>query len=506
MTKRNCLKILVILGLALLLMCVFNVNINFAYAANEVNQEYLDSLIKILPDEVELDISEKQAMQEHIVTSKESLIGNKKLKEQITLIFAQNNIDITALKEQNIEFDAWITEDLKGEIGLIVYNPSGHLSANKTIKIIYNNSNNHNIVEETKVMNVIKNNIPKYYIMTIDKNGNRDLDPFEVVENYYSNLLNDSSITFNATSRAGGLAPFVTGYTGAMQVFKGDLFCGTIGDIGNGIFLDKIIIPENIENTDEAYIKYSLPIVKKALSKYVDGEVSLKAGNDEFINNKYYTDKVSNSIIDSFYTVTLDGNTMGPVILEKEKTTETEVNIEDTVTNIKLETTKDIVPEGTQLIVNKVTAGNEYVLVENSLKDTVSKIVVYDISLQSNGVDIQPNGKVKISIPIPKDYNKANLVVYRIDENGTKTEYAVKILDNYAVFETDHFSTYVLAEKANIEDNTQTETPQEEEKQDTTNEHIKDETPKTGSNDIATIVCSILSALSAAGIAIVKKF
>ncbi len=492
MKKMNCLKILVMLGLVLLLMCLFNTNVNVVYAVDKVNQEYLDNLINILPDKVELDISEKQAMQEHIPTSSDRLVGNKKLKDKINLIFAQNNIDIIALKEQNIEIGAWITEDLKGEISLFVSSPSGDLSSYKTINIIYNNSNNHNLEEESKIINRIENNIPKYYLMIIDKNGNRNLDEFEVVENYYSEILNDSSIILNVTSRAGDSIPFATGYTGSMQVFKNDLFCGTIR-VGNELFLDKIIIPENIEDKSEDYIEYSLPIVKKALSEFKDNEITLKAGYDDF--NDTYKEKLLNSNIDNFYTVCIDGSAMGIVILEKEKTTETtetEVNIEDSNTNIKIETSTKIVPEDTKLVVESIKEGTIYNTLVKVLEDNTSKFVAFDISLINNNIKVQPNGKVKLSIPIPSGYDTSRLTVYRVDENETKTEYTVKVEDNYATFETDHFSTYVLAEKANIEDNT--------------NEHIKDETPKTGSNDIVTIVCSVLSALSVAGIAIVKKF
>ena len=206
------------------------------------------------------------------------------------------------------------------------------------------------------------------------------------------------------------------------------------------------------------------------------------------------------------YTITYsfnDINVSTPMIIKREVSN---IDIVDNTTNIKLEADTTVVPEDTKIVVNRIENGSTYETAEKTLKDIVSKMYVYDITLKSNNAEIQPNGKVKISIPIPEDYNKANLVVYRIDENGTKTEYTVKVLDNYAVFETDHFSTYVLAEKANIEDNTQTEEPQDEQTQDTTNEHIKDETPKTGSNDISTIVCSMLSVLSAVGIAIVKKF
>ena len=72
---------------------------------------------------------------------------------------------------------------------------------------------------------------------------------------------------------------------------------------------------------------------------------------------------------------------------------------------------------------------------------------MFDIKLESNGVKIQPNGKVKISIPVPDNFDKSNLVVYRVADNGDKTEYAVTINGDVATFETDHFSTYVLAEK-----------------------------------------------------------
>ena len=103
---------------------------------------------------------------------------------------------------------------------------------------------------------------------------------------------------------------------------------------------------------------------------------------------------------------------------------------------------------------------------------------VYDITLQSEGVEVQPNGKVKVSIPVPNDLDINKLVVYRINDDRTKTEYAVTVENGYATFETDHFSTYVLAEEKTAQGITG------EINNETTNETIaegeKDETPKTG--------------------------
>lgn len=40
-----------------------------------------------------------------------------------------------------------------------------------------------------------------------------------------------------------------------------------------------------------------------------------------------------------------------------------------------------------------------------------------------------------------------NLVAYYVDDSGEIKEYAVEVVDNVAVFETDHFSIYTVAEK-----------------------------------------------------------
>jgi len=130
-------------------------------------------------------------------------------------------------------------------------------------------------------------------------------------------------------------------------------------------------------------------------------------------------------------------------------------------TGIKLESTLQL-PASTQLVAQKIednVVNNE---VSNILTEA-KKFVVYKITLESSGVKIQPDGKVKINIPIPANFNTYNTSVYRIEEDGSKREYNVSVVKedgiDYATFETEHFSTYVLAEVETDE---------------------KDDTPKTG--------------------------
>ena len=160
-------------------------------------------------------------------------------------------------------------------------------------------------------------------------------------------------------------------------------------------------------------------------------------------------------------------------------------------TGIKLDTNTDAVPENTTLVVNTITSGDTYINAQTVLNGTVSKMYVYDISLKSEGVEIQPNGKVKISIPVPSDVDTSKLVIYRITDNGEKIEYTATIetIDGikYATFETDHFSTYVLAEKTatseSNKDNEQKETTAKED-----NTKAPGSLPKAGVGISLTIV------------------
>lgn len=123
-------------------------------------------------------------------------------------------------------------------------------------------------------------------------------------------------------------------------------------------------------------------------------------------------------------------------------------SITDEETGITIDSNSGVLPEGTIVIANQVTDGEQFDTVKEILKDTVEQFSVFNISLENNHQKIQPNGKVSVSIPVPTGYDEKELVIYHISDDGTKTEISSKVDGNYIVFETDHFSTYVVAEKA----------------------------------------------------------
>lgn len=277
------------------------------------------------------------------------------------------------------------------------------------------------------------------------------------------------------------------------------------------IFTATNVETNKVETLDACFLFYKIGFKSNA---------NLKVGNTDFIVNgkvekdivfmnessdgKAVYDESTNTLWFYDYEGSVTYSNMGDTFkIEKygncnvEIICNDEVVLTDSSTEIKLSADNDVLPENTQMVVNKISSGSTYILVENTLKDSTSKLYVYDITLTSAGTEVQPNGKVKISIPVPSDIDTSKLVIYRISENGEKTEYEVTVEDGYATFETDHFSTYVIAEKT-------TTTSQEESKNEDDKQHILDDEPKTGIiNTVA--ITSVILGISVLGFVVSKK-
>lgn len=124
------------------------------------------------------------------------------------------------------------------------------------------------------------------------------------------------------------------------------------------------------------------------------------------------------------------------------------IAIDDEKTGIKLETDDGVVPPDTVIQAEPVTEGGNFTIVNDALAQTSRKWVAYDISLLSDNVKIQPSGKVKITMPVPRGMNKAKMALFHVAEDGTLTQipFALDETKDHLIFETDHFSLYAVAE------------------------------------------------------------
>lgn len=123
----------------------------------------------------------------------------------------------------------------------------------------------------------------------------------------------------------------------------------------------------------------------------------------------------------------------------------------DLKTNVSVTTDSSSVPLDAVIEVEKLTEGTDYDRIIKILD--VKENETFDIKIRSGSIDNYvaklEDGKFEVKIPVPEKLKGKALVVYYVDQNDNPIEYEVTVKDGFAVFATDHFSVYTLAEKAN---------------------------------------------------------
>lgn len=168
-------------------------------------------------------------------------------------------------------------------------------------------------------------------------------------------------------------------------------------------------------------------------------------------------------------------------------------------------------PDGLELKVT-VSDGSEEKEVIGKLMDIEGdRIKTFDLSLLRNGYPYEYNGQFRstVSLPVPEGWDMDRLAFYYLDEaagEATSVAFDVDKENRTILFETEHFSRYVLAQKA---ETTATElTPQGNEQDEGTTTQISEEdnafgVPQTGDE---TNLWLYLVLLIAAGVVLVSLY
>ena len=507
MKTSKILKLAIAFSITLITLLILNTN---SVKATNLTKEELQTILDVIPNEITIDIPEIEFEN-----------SSEQLDISVKKILTDKNIN---LENVSISSDASRTlngKDYFHKATIIIYSGNYSNSVEKTITLNYNNSNKYNSADAQIVNNLsIKN--PDYFVMNYpNENTNWDEAINECVAGYYSSMAGDDTIEFKLGVYGGGGNFDGYNFHGAVvNIFKNGIFYDIIDDLPSKV-LFQFIIPDNINTTEEAYQDYifatstleneaadiyGTTIDKVTLTK--GGKIDISSYDEE--TQRFYVSKTID--VTDGWTLNVNGNIAAVYVVKKEiKSVETE----DTTTGITLDTTSDVVPSNTKLIVQSIGDGKDFDKVKSVLTD-YAKLVVFDLSLMSNNQEIQPSGKVKINIPIPEDMDDTKVEVYRIDDNGNKTrcDSMVITINNrkYISFETDHFSLYALAEKSdvstnpNIANTTETSTDTDvkvESKND--NKGKLDETPKTGNNPIHFSIILITIGLSILAIFILRR-
>lgn len=439
----------------------------------------VQDILELIPDTMELDIPEVEYEK-----SKEIILSRVKETLKDASIQYEDIEEGVKLKDLKIDGnDIVISSSLPPIYTIIdefysthiyVYTTNGETSSNKGVKTIqlkYNNTEKRNS-EDEKFVKSLKIESPFYYEVPLDymSKGKAWNEFFKVVGDYHTKLIEDSSIIVKAEAGAGGADGSLNiGTHGlSLAIFKNGILYEIRG-IKNASSIPVVNVPSTI--AEEKVNDYVIELIKKYYPEYGNTITKIEKGT-QGLTQQYGEIDIPNSY-------TIYGSDMESyIIIRKEKA----VTSSDNETKIKFETTSTVVPEDTKLVVDEVKEENTLNKIKETLKEISNKYVVFDISLVHNDEKIQPNGNVKISIPVPEGFDTSKLVVFRIEEDGTKVEFKVNVVEidgtKYAQFETNHFSNYVLAEKT-VENN-----------------RVLDDQPKTGIIDLKVIVGMVMVAFT----------
>lgn len=121
----------------------------------------------------------------------------------------------------------------------------------------------------------------------------------------------------------------------------------------------------------------------------------------------------------------------------------------DIGTDVSISSTSSQIPLDTLIQVSKLTSGKTYEELIELLNTKNSE--TFDLKLYSGTlkdyVKKLDNGTFEVRIPLSKNLEDKDLIVYYVDENNKVIEHEVEIDGEYVVFTTNHFSIYTLAEK-----------------------------------------------------------
>lgn len=122
-------------------------------------------------------------------------------------------------------------------------------------------------------------------------------------------------------------------------------------------------------------------------------------------------------------------------------------SVADTDTGTKVDYQDNVVPANTQVVVEKEFDGTSFKLLNNE-KENFQK-ALFNITLESNGVKVQPNGYVLVRIPVPAGFSTSKLYVYYVSADDNRFELIPSYVENgFICFETTHFSDYAIVDES----------------------------------------------------------
>ena len=112
----------------------------------------------------------------------------------------------------------------------------------------------------------------------------------------------------------------------------------------------------------------------------------------------------------------------------------------------KFEDANGVLAEGTSLLASRITAGSSvFVTAADKMAGIADNFEVFGISLvQSDGTAATPSGNITLYLQADMTYDRNEVVVYHMAEDGTLTELSADGYGRYVKFDTDKTGTFIV--------------------------------------------------------------
>lgn len=112
----------------------------------------------------------------------------------------------------------------------------------------------------------------------------------------------------------------------------------------------------------------------------------------------------------------------------------------------KFEDTNGVLAEGTSLLASRITAGSSiFATAADKMVSIADNFEVFGISLvQSDGAEATPDGNITLYLQADMTYDRNEVVVYHMADDGTLTEIAADGYGRYVRFDTSETGTFIV--------------------------------------------------------------
>ena len=125
------------------------------------------------------------------------------------------------------------------------------------------------------------------------------------------------------------------------------------------------------------------------------------------------------------------------------------------VNGVTVTPSQEAIDSDTVLQVFRISTNDRIVILDKEI--VADQYELYNICFVKDDKEVQPNGQVTVRVPVPNGFDGKHCTVYRQESDGTWSVLSARVDGDYLVFETDHFSMYVIAQ-TNIPTSTPTPT------------------------------------------------